>query len=725
MPKFKSQLPSPNSARVTQANRRVGSMVSSPLDWSNRLDAENYNFSVLNQIFYGGRRDRIQRYDVYDAMDMDSDVHRALDIIAEHCTQKDPKTKTPFQILIEENAISHEDTEVLFQMLKIWNRQCDWDNLAFRTIRNVIKYGDFFFVRDSEFNLHPLSPRNVSGAYIDEETYEIQAYHLVDLKRKYDFMQEVTEASPQVSMYAAGRRAANQQQDKGKTYAGIIEAQHIIHLSMSEGMEVGGNGQNGDIWPFGDSMLERVYKDYKARSLLEEAEVIHRIQRAPSRRVFYIDVGKMRPDKSESYARKVKNELQQKRIPSAYGGTSSVDSVYNPISQMEDLFLTVTSDGRGTKVETLEGQAWADEGPLTYFNNKLNKGLGVPNSYMQGPEDGGSTYNDGRVGTAYLQEGQFAKMCERIQDLNDNLLDNEFKLYLDFRGIQIHSSSFDLKFIEPISFDEYREMALNQERLGVMGSASQFPWFAKRFLMKKFGNMSEDDIIENEHLFMEENMSAIARQYDQENELGGMGVGIGGLSGNMSGEFGGDFMGGDEFGNEFGGEGAEGGVPGGQFGGPAAGGGAFGGAPGGGIGGAGAPGVESFIGNPDKLLTEAMRSIQYAEGDQEALKEAMMKYIRSVGNRTTLKEDVPEIDPNDLIAVEKQPQDKEPVPNDGMFGAGYKQEEDTNIPIIPMSHIRKLRLEREKSRKDLIKRLFMFGTIYSSAGQDTGGFGGF
>lgn len=709
--KFTSHLPAPNKARVSQANRRIGSMVNSPMDWNSKLDAENFNFSVLNQIFYGGRRDRIQRYDVYDAMDMDSDVHRALDIIAEHCTQKDTKSKTPFQINVEDDTISHEDTDVLFSMLKIWNKQCNWDNMAFRTIRNIIKYGDFFFVRDENFTLHPISPRNVAGAYVDDETQEIQGYHLTDLKRKYPNMLEVQEASPQVSMYQSGRKAQGQQ-DKGKTYSGIIETKHVIHLTMSEGLEVGGNGQNADIWPFGDSMLERIYKDYKARSLLEEAEVIHRIQRAPSRRVFYIDVGKMRPDKSESYTRKVKNELMQKRIPSAYGGQDSVDSVYNPISQMDDLFLTVTSDGRGTKVETLEGQAWSDEGPLSHFNNKMNKGLGVPNSYMAGPEDGGSMYNDGRVGTAYLQEGQFAKMCERIQDMNDNVIDNEFKLYLDFRGIQIDSGTFELKFIEPMSFAEYRETALNEERLSIMSSASQFPWFAKRFIMKKFGNMSEDDILENEHLYMEENMSAVARQYDQENELGGMGVGVGGLGGMTPGgpEFGQGFEDG-----EFGAEGPEGAMGMGQQGmGQQMGGGAFGGGPAAG----GPAGFESFTNNDRPLLTEAMKSIQYAEGDSEEIRKAMVRYMK---NRRPLSEGDVEINPDDLIAVPKQSDDKEPVSSDGLFGKTGDEEEKT--PVIPISHIRKLRLERELNRKSLVKRLFMMTTIYGAGGQDSGGFG--
>lgn len=713
---FKARIKAPNQSRVIQANKRMGAIANAPRQWADSLDAENFNFSVLNQIFYGGRRDRIQRYDVYDAMDMDSDIHRALDIIAEHCTQKDAKTKTPFQVVVDDDTISHEDTETIFEMLKIWNRQCNWDNQAFRTIRNIIKYGDFFFIRDENFTLYPTSPRSCAGAYVDDETGEIQAYHFTGLKKKFNTMLETQEQNPSVTMYKSGRSAGGAQEDKGKTYSGVFEAKDIIHLSMSEGMEVGGNGQNNDIWPFGESILERIYKDFKARSLLEEAEVIHRIQRAPSRRVFYIDVGKTRPDKAESYARKVKNELQQKRIPSSHGGQQSVDSVYNPVSQMEDLFLTVTADGRGTKVENLEGQAWTDEGPLKYFYNKVNKGLGVPTSYMAGPEDGGSMYNDGRVGTAYLQEYQFSNSCVRIQDLNDNYLDKEFKLYLEFRGIQIHSSSFELKFIEPMNFAEYRENALNDERLNHLQNALGIDMLSKRFSLKKFGNFSDDEILENEHLWMEENMGAIARQYDQDNELGGMGVGLSGMGGGFTGmdEFGGPGM--DEFGDQnmgMGPQGGMGGIDGGMGAGAQMGGMGAGGGAGGGMG------MENYKRKVTNILQETVKSLQYTNLKPEQIQEAVMNEIQSLRDRLS-EEDVT-IKANDLIAIPNKPEEKEVSSPDRLFGG--KKEEGEKVRILDLSYVRKLRLERERNRKELIKRLFLMQTIYKSASDQGGGMG--
>ena len=724
MPKFQSQLKPLSPARLQQANRR-GSRVSNPASAFSTIDAENFNFNTLNHIFYQGRRDRLQRYDAYDQMDMDADIHRALDIIAEHCTQKDAKTGVPFKINVENDIISHEDSETLFELMSIWNKQNDWDNLAFRTVRNTIKYGDFFFIRDPEtFDLFPLSPRNVEGAYVDDEDSSIIGYMCVDLKKNFKFMQEVNTVSPAASQYRKGRFSYSAQQDKGKTYSGIFEAKDIVHISMSEGIEVGGNGQNADIWPFGESMLERIYKDYKARSLLEEAEVIHRIQRAPSRRVFYIDVGKTRPDKADSYARKVKNELMQKRIPSKSGGQDAIDSVYNPISQMEDLFLTVTADGRGTKVETLEGQAWSDEGPLKYFYNKMNKGLGIPNSYMAGPEDGGSVYNDGRVGTAYIQEGQFAKMCERIQDLFDNIFDLEFKLYLDFRGIHVNSGYFEVKFVEPMNFAEYREAELNETRLNLLSNALGLPFMSKRFAMKKFANWTDDEILDNEHQWSEENLGAIARQYDQQNELGGMGVGGTGLNTAFGGT---DFTGGGfdtdfgagELGGETGGTTSPGGLGGNIPGGTTSPGGLGGGNLGGGAGAAATPpGTESFRLNTNKqMLNEMMRSIQYSD-NPNALK-LLEEELKNMRIRQIVTEEDIELNADDLVAIPNRPEEKTEGPDDKLF---YKDRE-TGDSVVKLSFIRKLRLERESNREALVARLLTLQKIYGSS--DSGGGLGF
>ena len=127
-----------------------------------------------------------------------------------------------------------------------------------------------------------------------------------------------------------------------------IDARHVIHISLSEGLD--------NNFPFGTSLLESIFKVYKQKELLEDAIIIYRIQRAPERRVFYIDVGNMPSHLAMSFVERVKNEVNQRRIPSVTGGGQTVvDAGYNPLSINEDYFFPQTAEGRGSKVEVLPG----------------------------------------------------------------------------------------------------------------------------------------------------------------------------------------------------------------------------------------------------------------------------------------------------------------------------------------------------------------------------------
>ena len=117
-------------------------------------------------------------------------------------------------------------------------------------------------------------------------------------------------------------------------------------MSLTEGMDHN--------WPFGISILEPIFKVFKQKELLEDAIIIYRVQRAPERRVFYVDVGNMPAHKAMQFVERVKTEIHQRRIPSKTGGGANViDSSYNPLSINEDYFFPQTAEGRGSKVETL------------------------------------------------------------------------------------------------------------------------------------------------------------------------------------------------------------------------------------------------------------------------------------------------------------------------------------------------------------------------------------
>jgi hypothetical protein len=278
-----------------------------------------------------------------------------------------------------------------------------------------------------------------------------------------------------------------------------IDAKHVVHLSLSEGLD--------NNYPFGNSLLESVFKVYKQKELLEDAIIIYRIQRAPERRIFYIDVGNMPSHLAMSFVERVKNEIHQRRIPSSTGGGSAIDSAYNPLSINEDYFFPQTAEGRGSKVDTLPGGTNLGEiDDLRYFTNKLMRALRIPSSYLPtGADDSQSQYNDGRVGTAYIQELRFNKYCERLQGAMIDTLNTEFKLYLHNKGVNIDFSLFDLMFQSPQNFASYRQAELDNQRIGTFTQMAGLPFVSKRFALKRFLGMTDEDLAENEKMWKEEN----------------------------------------------------------------------------------------------------------------------------------------------------------------------------------------------------------------------------
>jgi hypothetical protein len=305
-----------------------------------------------------------------------------------------------------------------------------------------------------------------------------------------------------------------------------IDAKHVVHLSLTEGLD--------RFWPFGQSILENIFKVYKQKELLEDAVLIYRVQRAPERRMFKIDVGNMPSHLAMAFVERVKNEIHQRRIPSIYGGQAIVDATYNPLSMNEDYFFPVTADGRGSSVEVLPGgQNLGEIDDLRYFNNRLARGLRVPSSYLPtGPDDNTTPLSDGRVGTAMIQEFRFNQYCERLQNYVSRKLDDEFKLFLRWRGLNIDSGLFQLEFNPPQNFAAYRQSELDTARVNTFTSIEQYPYISKRFALERFLGLTEEEISKNEKLWREENNKDTDIE-PQGSDLRNVGVNVGDIESDL------------------------------------------------------------------------------------------------------------------------------------------------------------------------------------------------
>ena len=466
---------------------------------------------------YIGHPNRTERYGQYETMDIDSEINAALDILAEFCTQTNVENGTGFDIHFHETP-SESEIDIIKQQLINWNNLNDFDKRLFKIFRNVLKYGDQCFIRDPEtFEWYWTEMGKVTKIIVNEsEGKKPEQYIIKDINPNFENLTATANTYNDYgnqgdlyknrgyiqpsSMYdGSGGATAQGRFDKALNER-AIEAEHVVHCSLTEGLDAN--------WPFGNSILEQVFKVYKQKELLEDAIIIYRIQRAPERRVFYIDVGNMPSHMAMSFVERVKNEIHQRRIPSKTGGGVNImDTTYNPLSTNEDYFFPQTAEGRGSKVDTLPGGTNLGEiDDLKYFTNKLFRGLRIPSSYLPtGVEESPAVYADGRVGTALIQEKRFNEYCMRLQRLIAATFDREFKMFLKWRGVEIDNGTFELRFNEPQNFSSYRETEMDQAKITTFTALEGYPYMSKRFLMQRYLGMTEEEMVENTKMWREEN----------------------------------------------------------------------------------------------------------------------------------------------------------------------------------------------------------------------------
>jgi len=450
--------PAPSKTQYVQSNTEAAKLYS--------------NFSWYTKVMKGASS-RFSKYNQYKNMDSDVFVARALDTIAEEMTPTNAKTNMPFEIEYQnENnqEVPESITMTVRAALRHWIEIQDLNTIIFDVARTVVKFGDCFFRKNSDFKKWQyLDPSDIIGISISEDGAP-EHYHLrVGEKNKQGAFGDVI----------------------------MVPAAGIVHFTLSSLM-----GDNG---PFGESVLFPAIKAFRHLSLLEDSVIIYRIVRAPERRVFFVDVGNMPPQRVKAYLEAIKNELKQKRIPNESGGTDKIDSVYNPMSMVEDYFFAQTADGRGSRVETLSGgENLGEIADLNFFQNKFLQGLRIPSSYMRGAADTGSMVNDGKVGVAYIEELRFANYVSRLQSKIHDTFDAHFKAYLKSAGINVDKYLFKLKLVDPQNFMDYKQAEVDEKMIGNYSNVKDVPYLAERYKQKHYLGLSEDDVQENEAMLKQE-----------------------------------------------------------------------------------------------------------------------------------------------------------------------------------------------------------------------------
>ena len=462
-------------------------------------------------MIYQGPTNRTERYAIYDGMQQDPTINWSLDILVDFITQSDDDL--PFHIKYSDNEdLPESQTSMLEQALKNWCEENEWSRRIYNTVRDVLVYGDAVFIRDPEtFELQKVNIYDVLGVVADElknpTHYIIRNVDLnVPLKVATASKDDVTTQNMlntintnfSAGSYLQGSRNLSNDPTNDQTTL-PVEAKHIMHISL--------NVDNMFLYPFGLSTLEKVYKVYIQKMLLQDCVLLYRIKNATEKLVFNIPVGNIPKYKRKQYMEKIRNEMYQRRMPSkdSDGVFNTIDVAYNSIPLCEDFYLPVDGDGIQPKIEKLAaGQNLGEIKDLTLWENDLIRGMEVPQCWVPyGTNDDANSRNvPTNLANTYVQELRFYNHCKRLQNIMIKPYDEEFKYYLQSKGILTGNTSFELAFNDPTSITELTKAEIEANNLQTFSTAVGIPYISKQFALKKYLKLTEDEFNENKRLLV-------------------------------------------------------------------------------------------------------------------------------------------------------------------------------------------------------------------------------
>ena len=243
--------------------------------------------------------------------------------------------------------------------------------------------------------------------------------------------------------------------------------------------------------PYGRSQLEAGRKVFKQLTLMEDAMLIHRIMRAPEKRIFKIDVGNIPPREVEQFMQKIINKM--KKIPVIDQKTGEYNLKYNVESVTEDYFLPVRGGDSGTEIDTLPGLANNDQiDDIEYLRNKLMASLRIPKAFL--------AYEEGLAGgkaTLAAEDVRFARTIERLQKIVVSELTKIGIVHLYSQGFNDSDLiDFDLELQNPSMIHEQEKLELMNQQLEIAEKAMEVKLFSRKWVYDNVFDLDDKEKLE-------------------------------------------------------------------------------------------------------------------------------------------------------------------------------------------------------------------------------------
>jgi hypothetical protein len=378
----------------------------------------------------------------YDAMDMDPIIGSALDIYADEST-----TKNEYGDVLQIKSTNENVREMLHNLFY------DIMNVEFNLwpwIRNLVKYGDAFLALE-------IMPGKGIINVAPHSTYNVERLEGTDPNNP-DYVKY------KVELDRFGKREYEQ-----------YEMAHFRMLSDT------------NFLPYGKSMIEGARRIWKQLSLMEDAMLIHRIMRAPEKRVFKIDIGNIPPQEVDNYMQKIINKM--KKTPFVDKNTGDYNLKYNIQNLTEDFFLPVRGSDSGTTIDNLAGLEYAAIEDIDYLKNKLFAALRVPKAYL--------SYDENVNGKATLaaEDVRFARTIERIQRTVVSELAKIAVVHLASNGIEdSEMTNFELSLTNASTIYEQEKVNLWSEKVRLASDAKALNMLSSDWAYHNIFGLSQDEI---------------------------------------------------------------------------------------------------------------------------------------------------------------------------------------------------------------------------------------
>ena len=401
---------------------------------------------------------RTQLYSEYDVMDTDAIIASTLDILSEESTLKNDMGEV-LRIQSSDENIQKILYNLFYDVLNIEFNLSWW-------IRNLCKYGDFFLKLEiSEkygvYNVIPFSAFHIQR----EEGYDIDNPLAIRYKHVPDGLGGETYGYYELP---------NKGQDANAVYFDNYE---IAHLRLLTDM---------NYLPYGRSYLEPARKLFKQYTLMEDAMLVHRIVRAPEKRIFYMNVGGINPNEVEGFIQKAINKI--KKVPYVDPQTGQYNLKYNMQNLMEDFYIPVRGNDTTTKIDTLGGLQYDGITDVVYLRDKLFAALRVPRAFLG--------YDESLQGKATLaaEDIRFGRTIEKIQRIVVSELYKIAFVHLYSQGYREEGlTNFELSLTTPSIIYDQEKVALLKEKIDLVTSMKDSHLFSTDWIYENIFHMSEDE----------------------------------------------------------------------------------------------------------------------------------------------------------------------------------------------------------------------------------------